>query len=100
MDKRPTGGNRPEDLPNPTRQQLIRHAESYGTAGVHEVAAALLNEKDAARLKIELDRIDAEAPRRRFEKKPAKRRRSTAETQAAAVVLIEDGLNPQAVANR
>jgi DNA-binding NarL/FixJ family response regulator len=47
-----------------------------------------------------LDRIDADAPRRKFEKQPAKRRRSKAETQAAVVALTEDGLVASAVANR
>jgi hypothetical protein len=84
-----------------TLQEYVRHAELFGTECVYETA---LEEghgpRTLARLRVELDSIEASRKSRRGFTIGKRRRRPKAETRAAVEVLSLEGLVPSAIAHK
>jgi DNA-binding NarL/FixJ family response regulator len=84
-----------------TLDQLIRHARSFGTEYVFETGEQEgLSSADLARLRIELDELDAGRKSKYGFKIGKRRRRSSDETRAAALALSVDGFVPKAIADK
>ena len=79
-------------LGQPALDQLIRHASLFGTECVYETGEQEgLPNADLARLRIELDELDAGRKSRLGFSIGKRRRRSSDETRAAALALSVDG---------
>jgi DNA-binding NarL/FixJ family response regulator len=88
-------------LERPALNQLIRHAHLFGTECVYETGEQKgLPSADLARLRIELDALDAGRKSRLGFSIGKRRRRSSDETRAAALVLSVDGFVPKAIADK
>jgi DNA-binding NarL/FixJ family response regulator len=88
-------------LEQPTLDQLIRHARSFGTECVYETGEqAGLPSADLARLRIELDELDAGRKSKYGFSIGKRRRRSADETREAAIALSVDGFVPKAIADK
>jgi DNA-binding NarL/FixJ family response regulator len=86
---------------NPTLDQLIRHARSFGTECVYETAEQEgLSSADLSRLRIELDELDAGRKTRLGFSIGKRRRRSSDETREAVLALSVDGFVPRAIADK
>jgi hypothetical protein len=84
-----------------TLDQLIRHARSFGTECVYETGEQEgLPSADLARLRIELDELEAGRKSKYGFKIGKRRRRSSDETRAAALALSVDGFVPKAIADK
>jgi DNA-binding NarL/FixJ family response regulator len=84
-----------------TLDQLIRHARSFGTECVYETGEQEgLPSADLARLRIELDELDAGRKSKHGFSIGKRRRRSSEETRAAALALSVDGFVPKAIADK
>jgi hypothetical protein len=84
-----------------TLDQLIRHAQSFGTECVYETGEQEgLSSADFARLRVELDELDAGRKSRFGFKIGKRRRRSSDETRDAALALSVDGFVPKAIADK
>ena len=84
-----------------TLDQLIRHARSFGTECVYETAEQEgLSSADLARLRIELDELDAGRKSKHGFSIGKRRRRSADETREAALALSVDGFVPKAIADK
>jgi hypothetical protein len=84
-----------------TLEQLIRHARSFGTECVYETGEQEgLVSADLARLRIELDELDAGRKSKHGFSIGKRRRRSSDETRAAALALSVDGFVPKAIADK
>lgn len=78
-------------------QALLRHARLFGTEGIID----LVRPGDRARIRLELDAIDAQlAPRVRFAQPHKRRRRAPEETLDAVAALRNEGLVPAAIADK
>jgi hypothetical protein len=79
-----------------TLDQLIRHARSFGTECVYETGEQEgLPSADLARLRIELDELEAGRKSKLGFSIGKRRRRSSDETRAAALALSVDGFVPE-----
>jgi DNA-binding NarL/FixJ family response regulator len=88
-------------LEQATLDQLIRHARSFGTECVYETGEQEgLSSADLARLRIELDELDAGRKSKLGFSIGKRRRRSSDETRAAALALSVDGFVPKAIADK
>jgi hypothetical protein len=88
-------------LDRATLDQLIRHARSFGTECVFETGEQEgLSSADLARLRIELDELEAGRKSKYGFKIGRRRRRSSDETRAAALALSVDGFVPKAIADK
>jgi hypothetical protein len=84
-----------------TLDQFIRHARFFGTECVYETAEQEgLSSADLARLRIELDSLDAGRKSKHGFSIGKRRRRSSDETRAAALALSVDGFVPKAIADK
>jgi hypothetical protein len=84
-----------------TLDQLIRHARSFGTECVYETGEQEgLPSVDLARLRIELDELEAGRKSKYGFSIGKRRRRSSDETRAAALALSVDGFVPKAIADK
>jgi hypothetical protein len=80
---------------------LIRHARLFGTESVYETAVMeRLPKANLARLRIELDAIDAGRKSSHGYTVGKRRRRSSDETRDAVLALSVDGLVPAAIADK
>ena len=85
----------------PALDQLIRHARLFGTECVYLTGEQEgLSSADLARLRIELDELDARRKSRLGFSIGKRRRRSSDETRAAALALSVDGFVPKAIADK
>jgi hypothetical protein len=84
----------------PALDQLIRHARLFGTECVYETGKEGLPSADLARLRIELDELDAGRKSKHGFSIGKRRRRSSDETRAAALALSVDGFVPKAIADK
>lgn len=81
--------------------QLLRHAHLFGTECVYETGKQEgLPSADLARLRIELDELDAGRKSKHGFSIGKRRRRSSDETRAAALALSVDGFVPKAIADK
>jgi Homeodomain-like domain len=88
-------------LEHPALDQLIRHARLFGTECVYETGEQEgLSSADLARLRIELDELEAGRKSKYGFKIGKRRRRSSDETRAAALALSVDGFVPKAIADK
>jgi len=80
---------------------FIAHAQAHGVEGVYETASdGFLRRKELMRLRVELDAIAA-GKRGRYGTLIGKRRRRTSEeTRDAVLVLSEEGLVRDAIADK
>jgi hypothetical protein len=88
-------------LEHPGLDQLIRHAQSFGTECVYETGEQEgLSSADLTRLRIELDELDAGRKSKHGFRIGKRRRRSSEETRDAALALSVDGFVPKAIADK
>jgi hypothetical protein len=88
-------------LEQPALDQFIRHAHLFGTECVFETGEQEgLSSADLARLRIELDELDAGRKSKHGFSIGKRRRRSADETREAAVALSVDGSVPKAIADK
>jgi DNA-binding NarL/FixJ family response regulator len=84
-----------------TLDQLIRHARSFGTECVYLTGEQEgLPSADLARLRIELDELDAGRKSKHGFNIGKRRRRSSDETREAVLALSVDGFVPKAIADK
>jgi len=84
-----------------TLDQLVRHARLFGTECVYETAEQEgLSSADLARLRIELDELEAGRKSKHGFSIGKRRRRSSDETRDAALALSVDGFVPKAIADK
>jgi hypothetical protein len=84
-----------------TLDQLVRHAHFFGTECVYESGEQEgLASADLARLRIELDELDAGRKSKHGFSIGKRRRRSSDETREAALALSVDGFVPKAIADK
>jgi hypothetical protein len=86
---------------SPHLTKYIRHAEKFGVECVFETAQddGALSMRHLARLRLELDAIEADRKRGRFTV-GARRRRSSDETATAVLMLRDEGLVVAAIADK
>jgi Homeodomain-like domain len=85
----------------PALDQLIRHVRLFGTECVYETGEQEgLPSADLARLRIELDELEAGRKSGLGFSIGKQRRRSSDETRAAALALSVDGFVPKAIADK
>jgi hypothetical protein len=85
----------------PALDQLIRHAHLFGTECVYETGEQEgLFSADLARLRIELDELEAGRKSKHGFSIGKRRRRSSDETRDGALALSVDGFVPKAIADK
>jgi hypothetical protein len=79
-----------DELPSPSLDELVRHAERNGPDDILETAEELgYSAADRARLKLRLNTIEIE--RKRGFKTPRRRRSSSDETEAVVLAYVAEG---------
>jgi hypothetical protein len=86
--------------PQPSLAEFVTHAKRYGTAQVYETASMSLGPRALARLRIELDAIEASRKSGSGFTIGKRRRRSRGQTREAVVQLSVEGFVVPAIADK